>query len=296
LASCRGRFDDERVESFRRRVHRGREAGRSRADDHHVAYRAEIDRDVEPEAVGDFFIRWIAEYNLAAAHHDRNVRRRDPERVEQGLYVLLRIEIDVHERMSVPRQKLSQAQRSGAVGRTEQHGIAVAASDELDAAQNERAHHDLADLALELEHAKHLIPIEHDDVSVVARADTHERRPPGEQVGFAGELSGANDLNEGFSVVRHAQDLHRAAHDHKAGWMLIARFHQRLTAPHRAACSVGCDPLHLLVRERWEQSLGMTIRCLGHGFVRSRRRITTRIELIRSIRDLETNVNPLAKS
>ena len=173
--------------------------------------------------------------------------------------------------MSVPRQELSQAQRSGAVRRAEQHGIAVAASDELDATQDERAHHDLADLALELEHAKHLLAIEDDDFSVFARADTHERRPPGEQVGFSGELSGANDLNDGFSLVRHAQDLHRAAHDHKAGRMLIARFHQRLTAPHRAACPVGREPFHLLRSERREQSLGENFRCLAHGFTKGQR-------------------------
>ena len=253
--------------------------------------------DVESEAVGDFFIRWIAEYDRAAAQDDRNVRRRNPERVEQGLDVLLRIEIDVHERMSVPRQELSQAQRSGAVCRAKKHGIAVAASDELGATQDERAHHDLADLALELEHAKHLVAIEHDDFSVFVRADTHERRPSGEQVGFSGELSGANDLNDGFAVVRHAQDLHRAAHDHKAGWMLIARLHQRLTAPHRAACPVGCEPLHLLRSERRKQSLGVSIRCLAHGSVK-KPRANAQLASNRFARFSisRANVNPPAKS
>ena len=68
------------------------------------------------------------------------------------------------------------------MSRAEQHGIAVAASDELDATQDERAHHDLADLTLELEHAE--CARDPDGDFVFARADTDERRSAREQVGI----------------------------------------------------------------------------------------------------------------
>ena len=46
-------FDHQHVESFGRAVDRGREPGRTRADDDHVAHVRPIDRLIEAEAVGD---------------------------------------------------------------------------------------------------------------------------------------------------------------------------------------------------------------------------------------------------
>ena len=72
--------------------------------------------------------------------------------------------------------------------RAKKHGITVAArerSARRDA--DERAHDDLADLALELEHAKHLGAIERGTTSPSSSARIRTNTtPPGEQVGFSG--------------------------------------------------------------------------------------------------------------
>src|SRR5215467_11645005 len=132
--------------------------------------------------------------------------------------------------MSVPCEELAEAERSRAVGRAQQHRVAVPSGDELDATQNERPHHDLADLALELQHAEHLVAIENDDLAVFVRANAHERGTSGEQVGLTGELPRVMQMDERVSLVRDAENLDRAAYDDEAGRMRIARLHQRLAA------------------------------------------------------------------
>jgi hypothetical protein len=135
--------------------------------------------------------------------------------------------------MPVPRQELSKAQGAGAVRGAQKHGVSVATRDELGAAKDERAHDDLADLVLELKHAKHLLAVENEDLSVLLGADAYECRPTREEIGLPGELTAPNDLDDRFGVMRHAQDRQRAAHDHEASRVVIARLHQRLTALHR---------------------------------------------------------------
>src|SRR5215831_2101615 len=137
--------------------------------------------------------------------------------------------------MSVSREELPDAERAGAVGRAKQYRVAVPPSDELDAAQNECSHHDLTDLALQLQHAEHLVAIENDDFPVFIRTNAHERGTSGEQVGLTGELPCLMQMDESLSLVRDAKNLDRAAHDDEARRMRIARLHQCLAAPHRAA-------------------------------------------------------------
>ena len=83
--------------------------------------------------------------------------------VEQLLRLGVVIEIDVVVRMSVARQKLLDPQRAGAMRRADEHDVAEAARDQLDAAQDERPHQDLAQLGVGLDERQQLLAIELDD-------------------------------------------------------------------------------------------------------------------------------------
>ena len=57
------------------------------------------------------------------------------------------------------------AQRAGAVVRSEQHDVADAVGDELDAAQDERAHQDLAQLGVGLHERQQALAVELDHLA-----------------------------------------------------------------------------------------------------------------------------------
>src|SRR4029434_4158778 len=65
LAARRARLQDQNVESLRRAVHGGGEAGGPGADDDQVAHARGIDRVVEPEAGGDLLIGRAPEHRGA---------------------------------------------------------------------------------------------------------------------------------------------------------------------------------------------------------------------------------------
>jgi hypothetical protein len=77
--------------------------------------------------------------------------------------------------------------------------------------------------------------------------------------------------------------------------MLIARLHQLLAAPHRAACPVGREAFRLLRSERRKQPLRVNIRRFAHGSMKKQRPNATRIESMGSILGRDSNVKPPAR-
>ena len=109
---------------------------------------------VEAEAVGDLRVGRIPQHRVAAADQHRNVGGVDVKPIEQLLRVGIAIEIDVVERMAVARQELLDPQRAGAVRRADHDDVAEVARDQLEAAKDERAHQDLAQLGVGLHQAR----------------------------------------------------------------------------------------------------------------------------------------------
>ena len=64
--------------------------------------------------------------------------------------------------MAVAREELPDPQRAGGVIRADEHDVAEPARDQLDAAQDERAHQDLAELGVGLHERQQLVAIELD--------------------------------------------------------------------------------------------------------------------------------------
>ena len=105
-----------------------------------------VDRLVETEAVGNPRIGRISQHRIAAADQHRDIGNADLKTIEQLLRLAVAIEVDVVKGMAVPRQELLHAQRSCAVRRADHDDVAQVPRNQLEAAQDERPHQDLAQL------------------------------------------------------------------------------------------------------------------------------------------------------
>ena len=189
LSAGRPPLEHQHVESFRGSIDRGGKARRAGAHDDEIADVDAIDRVVEPEAVGDLLIRGIFQDQLATADQHGDVCRADVEAIEQHLRIGIAIEIDVGERMAVAGQEFACAQRAARMARADEDRVADPRRDELGAAQDERAHQDLAQLGVNLYQGDQLFTGELDHFAGVAYPDAEQRAPPRNQVRFAGELT-----------------------------------------------------------------------------------------------------------
>ena len=135
-----------------------------------------IDGVVEPEALGDLLIARVAQHGVAAADQHGHVGGADMKPIEQLLRLGVAIEIDVRVRMAVARQELLHPQRAGAMRRADHDDVAEAARDQLDAAQDERPHEDLAQLGVGLHQREQLLAIEFDHLAGLGDVRPHQRR------------------------------------------------------------------------------------------------------------------------
>ena len=189
LAARRVRFEHQDVEAFRRAVDGGRQTRRPGADDHQVAHVRLIDGVVEAQAVGDLLVARIAQHGVAAADQHRHIGRAHMKPIEQLLRVGVAIEVDVVVRMAVAGQELLDPQRAGAMRRPDHDDIAEPARNQLDAAEDERPHEDLAQLGVGLHEGEQLLAIELDHLAGLADAQPAHRPAAGDHVAFAGELA-----------------------------------------------------------------------------------------------------------
>ena len=208
------RFEDEHVQPFGRAVHGSGEPCRACADDEQVADVGPIDRIVEPQAVGDLRVARIPQHCVAAADQHRHVGGADMEVIEQILRLGVAIQVDVMERMAIACQELLDAQRTGAMRRANQDDIAVAAGNQLDASEDERAHEDVAQLGVRLDESEQLLAIELDHLAWLADPGPRQRPSAGQHVAFAGELPGPMRDDQRFGSRGRSQHLQLAAqHD-----------------------------------------------------------------------------------
>ncbi len=85
LAAERPAIEHKNGEPFRRGIDRGREPGRTGADDGHVVDPVWIDRSDQPDAAGKFVLAGIAQKLPAGAEHDRQLSGVDVEFFDQSL-------------------------------------------------------------------------------------------------------------------------------------------------------------------------------------------------------------------
>ena len=130
--------------------------------------------------------------------------------------------------------------------------------DQLDAAQDERAHEDVAQLGVVLHERHELRTIQLDHFTRLGRARTNERRPSREHVGLAGELARSmlDDQIVRCRTPARPDDLDRAARDHEERHGSIAGLDEHVAARDVACPAVPADTRHLLTRERGKHMFG----------------------------------------
>ena len=127
----------------------------------------------------------IPQDGIAAADQHGDISHADLKAIEQVLGLAVAIEIDVLKRMAIPGQELLHPQRPGAMRGADHDDVAQMARNQLEAAQDERAHDDLAELSVGLNQRQHLFAIELNHVARLADPQTGERATTADHVGFA---------------------------------------------------------------------------------------------------------------
>jgi hypothetical protein len=185
---------------------------------------------VEPEALGDLPVGRVAQHGLAATHQHRHVERRDLEAIQQHLHVGVAVEVEVGIGMRIAGEEFLHPQRSGAVIRANDDGIADSLRDELHAAQDESPHEDLADLGVGLHQRQQVFAAHLDHFTGLADTGPHQRAAPGEHVDLARKLPRAEQGEPLFPARGGSEDLDLSRGDEKEGRHRIAGLVQHLAA------------------------------------------------------------------
>jgi hypothetical protein len=200
-----------------------------------------IDRVVEPEAIRYLLVGRIAQDRVGATDEDRDVGRADVKLIEDRLRLGVAIEVDVVERMAVAGQEFLHAQRAGAMCRSQHDHVAELVGDQLEAAQHERPHENLAQLGVGLNQGEQLLARQLDDFAWRGYAQPGDRRPAGDHDGFAGELSRAVRHDQRVGGAGGPQGLHCAAEHQEEGDLLVPHLNEDLVASDRTAPPTGHD-------------------------------------------------------
>ena len=215
-----------------------------------------IDRLVETETVGDLLVRRVPKHDVAAADQHRHVRRGDVKPIEELLHADVAIEIDIRVRMAVARQELLDAERSGAVIRPDEHGISEPLRDQLQAAEDERPHQNLAELGIGLHECQQVFAVQLDYCAGLADARPEKRAAARDHVDLAAELTPSVDGDDRLGGARRLDDLDRPIRHHKEWNDLFARFDQHFAAPNLAHVSVRADASDLLRLQGRKNAVG----------------------------------------
>ena len=164
LSARRHRLEHQHVEAFGGGIHRRRQAGRSGADDHHVAQVCLVDDLVETQTVRDLLVGRIFQRRSVATDDHGHVVDGHVKPIEQVLRAGLALEVDVLIGMAVPRQELLDSKRARRMIGSNQHDIADALRDQLHPAEDERPHQDFAQLAVGLHQRQQMLAIDLDEL------------------------------------------------------------------------------------------------------------------------------------
>jgi hypothetical protein len=195
------------------------------------------------------------EDDAAPEDDDGHVRGADVEPVEQLLDVRVLFEVDIRHRLRVAGEKLLDAERTRGIARSEEYQLRRAAGDDLEAAQDEGPHEDVAQLAVGL-HERHQPRAVHlDHFPRLSRAVASEAAPAREDGSLSGEGPDAVRHDELLDVSDHPHRLDAAGGDHE-DLPALAHFEEDLTGFHATSTSVSRDSVHLRRRQLGEDVLG----------------------------------------
>ena len=127
---------------------------------------------------------------------------------------------------------------------------------QLQAAQDERPHQNLAQLSIGLDQREQRLAVELNDLTWLAYAQAAECAAPRDHVGFARKLTGAMAHDERLATVGRTQRLDFAAEDDKHRHRFVADLDQHFASRRRAAPSVRRNSRELVFCEGRKDAIG----------------------------------------
>ena len=127
----------------------------------------------------------------------------------------------------------------------DEHDIAEPARNQLDAAQDEGPHQNLAQLGVGLHEGQQVFAIQLDHFARLGGARAQQRAPAREHGGLAAELPRSMDHDETFGVAGWPHNLDFAALDHEERDDLVADLDEHFSALDRPHAAVRGNPRDL---------------------------------------------------
>ena len=134
---------------------------------------------------------------------------------------------------------------AGGMGRADEHSISHPGRHQLNPAEKESTHQDLAELGIGLHQSQHLLAIKFDHLTRLG--DTHSKESPAarEHVDFARELTRPMDGDKGLSATQGAHNLELARDHHKERYGAVSLFDEHLATLYRAHVPVRRNATNL---------------------------------------------------
>jgi hypothetical protein len=155
----------------------------------------------------------IAKHGLAATDQHGYVLDPDVETIQQLLGAGVLLELDVRVGVAVAGEELLDAKGVAGVTRPDDHDVPESLGNQLHAAEDERPHQDLAQLAVGLDERHQLMAIELDHGAGFTRAHADQPAAAGQQAHLARELPPSEDGHELFGVAGPPHELEAAGGD-----------------------------------------------------------------------------------
>ncbi len=245
LPAGRRGFHHEYVEPLGSAVDRGREAGRPGAHDDEVPGFRDVHRRVEAQTVGDLLIARIAEDLVPPADEHRDVRDGDVEALHQLFDVRLAIEIDLRVGVVVAGQEVAYSQRAGAMIGSDENRVAEVALDQAQAAKDEGAHDDVAQLRVGLNDHAQILELDLDDFAGFDCLDPDQREPARERTDLARELAGTQLGEPVVAPVGGSHHVQKTPRHHPDSTGFLTDVEKDLSLGDGAFAAVGGGTLQL---------------------------------------------------
>ncbi|MFK4386087.1 hypothetical protein ABIA40_005495 [Bradyrhizobium sp. USDA 223] len=257
LAAEGAGVDDRDRETFGRSVDRSREPRRPAADDGDIVDTVVLGPTDHADGAAELGLAGIAQHRAAGRDDERPILRLRRIARDQFGGVMLALGVEQMMRLAIAGEKALQAHHAGGVRGPDQHGAADAALDQIDPAQDQRAHDALAKLGFG--HQQRAQPVRRDEqhLDIAFGAAVDQRRPARELAELGQELprpliDHRRDVTE--TVALGDGDVARQHHEHAGPG--LAGLEQQLAVRVGADFAEVPDPFDLGGRQRRKGLLG----------------------------------------
>ena len=148
------------------------------------------------------------------------------ETLEQRGDVGVAVDVEARVREAVAAEELPQAERRGRVARADQHDVALLRLDEPHAAQDERAHEELAQLGVVLDDPEQAFVLDRDHLAVLADPRAHGGAGAAQRAHLAPEAARRMDGHRRLAGDPRQHDLDGAGEHDEDASVPVARLGQ----------------------------------------------------------------------